>query len=107
MPEQKTSPAAGPPGGPDIAETAQLVGQGAIARVATLADQVGRMMAVATALLDQGRRVDLAGLEDRVGTLCAQALDLPPAQGRLLRPRLQALWTACSRLENALCPPDS
>ena len=39
-------------------------------------------------MLDTGQDVDLAGLDGGIGLLCAKSLDLPPALGRALRPRL-------------------
>ena len=56
-----------------------------------LADAVGRVVMLARALAGQGRAVELAGLDQQVGLLCARALDLPPAHGRALRPRLMGL----------------
>lgn len=59
----------------------------------------------ARALAEGRRRIDLAGLDDMVGRICARALDLPPAAGRKLRPRLIALDDELRRLGEALAPP--
>jgi hypothetical protein len=57
-------------------------------RVADLAERLARTLGIARALAQGGRRLDLAGFEDGVGLLCAQTLDLPPAEGRALLPLL-------------------
>ncbi len=56
------------------------------------------MLRVALALAAARRPIDLAGLDQRVGRVCAQALDLPPEEGRALRPRLAALLTGIEAL---------
>ncbi len=56
------------------------------------------MLRVALALVAAERPIDLAGLDQRVGRVCAQALDLPPAEGRALRPRLAALLAGIAAL---------
>ncbi len=56
------------------------------------------MLRVALALVAAERPIDLAGLDQRVGRVCAQALDLPPAEGRALRPRLAALLAGIEAL---------
>lgn len=101
MPEQTEPPFSAMPAGRQPPDAA------AIARVNALADRADRTIAVATALLDQKRRVALAGLEDQVGALCAQILDLPPEHGRALLHRLETLHAACARLEESLRTPDS
>lgn len=76
------------------------------AAVAGLADQVAGTLRLAGALARGGRRLDLAGLDQMIGRLCAQALDLPPDQGRRLRPRLAALLADLDRLATDLTPED-
>ncbi len=56
------------------------------------------MLRVALALAQAARPIDLAGLDQRVGRVCAQALDLPPAEGRALRPRLAGLLAGIEAL---------
>ena len=56
------------------------------------------MLRVALALVAAERPIDLAGLDQRVGRVCAQALDLPPAEGRALRPRLAGLLAGIEAL---------
>ena len=46
--------------------------------------------------------IDLTGLERQVGLLCAQSLDLPPDEGRRVRPRLLALSGSMEVLSRAL-----
>lgn len=64
------------------------------------------LLAVARALAEGGRRLDLAGLDDRVGRLCARVLDLGPEQGRRLTPYLDALLAATASLEAAIRAAD-
>ena len=57
---------------------------------------------VARGLLEGGRRVDLEGLDRVIGVLCARALDLPPDEGRAVRPRLALLLADLDALSLAL-----
>jgi hypothetical protein len=66
------------------------------------ADDVTQTLGVARGLVEVGRYVDLAGLEDQVGLLCAKALDLPPAEGRVMRGELVALLARVEALSVAL-----
>lgn len=72
---------------------------------AAMAAQVAATLQVAAALAQSGRRLDLEGLDRMVGQLCARTLDLPPAQGRQLRPRLISLQAELDALEGLLAPP--
>ena len=69
--------------------------------VALLLDQFGGMLALAHALAVSRRPLDLAGLTDLAGRLCAACLDLPPEQGRALRPRLAELLGEVDALAEA------
>jgi hypothetical protein len=60
------------------------------------ADGVTQTLDVARGLVEVGPSVDLAGLEDQVGLLCAKALDLSPAGGRII---LAELVTTLARVE--------
>ena len=60
-------------------------------QAAILLDQLGGLLQVARALAGAGRALDLAGLDLLAGRVAAACLDLPPEQGRALRPRLAAL----------------
>ncbi len=60
-------------------------------RLLTLAERLGRTIAVARGLIAAARTVDLAGLEDGVGLLCAKALDLEREDARRLLPALLEL----------------
>jgi hypothetical protein len=73
-----------------------------IAAVSALADELLRMVGIARALAEAGRVVDLTGLDRQIGLLCAKALDLPPDDGRRVRPRLIALSGAMQALTRAL-----
>jgi len=59
---------------------------------------------VARGLLEGGRRVDLEGLDRVIGVICARALDLPPEEGRTIRPRLALLLADLDALSLALQP---
>jgi hypothetical protein len=67
-----------------------------------LADTLATMIQVARALIETNRQIDLAGLETVMGRLCAGALDLPPEQGKMLRPRLNLLLAELDSLSAAL-----
>ncbi len=75
-----------------------------MATVEGLAGQVAGALRLAGTLAQGGRRLDLVGLDQMVGRLCAQALDLPPAQGRMVRPRLLALLGELDALGVRLAP---
>lgn len=62
-------------------------------------------IAVARALVEGGRRVDLAGLDREIGTICAAALALPAAEGQQLRPTLETLAQAVDGLARLLRAP--
>ena len=70
-----------------------------------LAEGISATLRIARALIEGHRQVDLAGLDAMVGLLCARALDLPPEQGRALRPRLMLLLAELDGLTGALVPP--
>ena len=72
---------------------------------AGLLDQIGGMLMLARVLADARRSFDLGGLADDVGRLCAASLDLPPGQGRALRPRLHALLAQIDALAAACGAP--
>jgi hypothetical protein len=73
-----------------------------IAAVRALADELTNLIGVACALAESGRTIDLAGLDDQVGLLCAKSLDLPPDDGRRVRPRLIALSGSMEALSRIL-----
>lgn len=67
-----------------------------------LRDQLAGMLRLARALAEAGRPVEFGGLDDLAGRLCAACLDMPPEQGRAMRPGLvgvlaevEALIAAC------------
>jgi len=61
---------------------------------------------MARALVESRRHVDLAGLQDAIGRLCAASLDLPPEQGRAMRPQLAAVLAELDALERAMHAAD-
>lgn len=73
-----------------------------MARLRDMAAGLDRTLVVASALVETGRSVDLAGIENGVGQLCAGVLDLPPELGRELRPTLIALGLRLDAAEGAL-----
>lgn len=81
---------------------ADHVGCGAMHTVEEIADAITRVAQLARTLVETERCVDLAGLETMVGLLCARALDLYPAQGRQVRPRLATLMLELDALSAAL-----
>jgi hypothetical protein len=74
-------------------------------RSEALADGVSATLQMTRALIEARRHVDLAGLDQMMGLLCAQTLDLPPDQGRSLRPRLIELLHELDELTKALPVP--
>lgn len=74
---------------------------------ADLAEGLARALRIAEALHATQRVVDLAGFDDLIGRLCARALDLPPDEGRALRPCLAALREQADRFADTLraAPP--
>jgi len=63
------------------------------------------ILGITAALIESGRRVDLAGLDDEFGRLCAGILALPLAESRALRPMLDTLREQLDQLHAALPPP--
>ena len=70
--------------------------------VRALANELMRLVGAARALVEAGEEIDLANLDNEVGLLCARMLDLPPDEGRLLRPRLIALSGSVEGLSRAI-----
>jgi hypothetical protein len=75
-----------------------------VAAVERAADALRQALRVASALVESNRPVDLTGLDGEIGRLCAHALDLMPADGRLIRPRLIALRAELDELMAAFGP---
>jgi len=75
--------------------------------VRTAALTITGFLEVAHALIEAGRPLDLSGFEAEVGRLCAQALDLPPDEGRTLLPALSALFAEIDGTGTALARRDS
>lgn len=74
----------------------------ALATALAFCDGVEHLIEASRALLAAGERVDLAGLDGGIGLLCAKALDLPPATGRALRPRLTGLLRSLDEMSLAI-----
>jgi len=75
---------------------------GSIDAVRALAEQLTCMIDVSRGLVEAGRAIDLTGLDRQVGLLCAKSLDLPPDEGRRVRPRLLALSGSIEALSRAM-----
>ena len=73
-----------------------------IEAVCALSDELMNVLNVAKSLLEAGHSIDLTGLNDQVGLLCAKSLDLPPDDGRRVRPRLIVLSASIEALSRAL-----
>ena len=67
------------------------------------AEQLKNVVDTARALVDANREVDLTGLDREIGLLCAKSLDLPPDEGRRIRPRLIALFGSVEGLSRSFC----
>ncbi len=67
-----------------------------------LGGNLSHMLRMTQALVAGGRNVDLMGLERQVGLLCAKALDLPPEDGRAVRPVLVSLLADLDTLSSTL-----
>ncbi|MFC7474035.1 hypothetical protein ACFQS7_06705 [Dankookia sp. GCM10030260] len=63
------------------------------------------MLAVARALVESGRQVDLTGLDAGTAALCAEIAMLPPETARPMLPALVALLGEVDGLGAALSPP--
>ena len=74
-------------------------------QAATMVEAACGTLRMARALVEARRPVDLAGLQDSIGRLCAASLDLPPEQGRAMRPQLAAVLAELDALEHAMRPP--
>ncbi len=74
-------------------------------QVSGLATGLTQTLALARALTDAGRRIDLAGLDGQVGLLCARALDLDPPEGHRARLALMGLRAELDALAAALSRP--
>lgn len=66
------------------------------------ADAVATMLRLARGMVAAGRRVNLDGMDQMIGRLCARCLDLPPEEGRILRPRLAELLSEIDALHGVL-----
>lgn len=74
------------------------------AGIETQAEATRGVLRMAASLVAAGRAVDLAGLEDAVGRVCAECLDLPPEQGRAMRPLLIGLAQEVDQLDSLMRP---
>ncbi len=66
--------------------------------VQAIVRRMAASVAIASGLAATGRAIDLAGLDRAAGLLCAQVLDLEPAEGRALRPALANLGESVAAL---------
>lgn len=68
-------------------------------------DHMAATVAVASGMAAAGRTLDLAGLDSTAGALCAQILDLPPAEGLGFRAALLELDGKLAALATAIRGP--
>lgn len=71
-------------------------------RLTELAVRLSRTLAIARALIQGGRTIDLTGIDDAIGVLCAQTLDLPDGEARRVLPALRAVQTEVDLLSAML-----
>jgi hypothetical protein len=71
-------------------------------QAAAMADSARGTLRVARVLVESRRPVDLGGLQNAIGRLCAAVFDLEPAEGRRLRPQLEAVLAELNALETSL-----
>jgi hypothetical protein len=76
--------------------------QDPIAEVRSLANELAQTIGLACTAALTGQALDLTGLDRHVGLLCAKSLDLPPDDGRRVRPCLIALSGTMELLSRAL-----
>lgn len=81
---------------------ARQADRNALRAVEELTESISGTVQIARALVETSRRVDLSGLDREMGLLCAQALNLPPEEGRKLRPRLITLLSELDALSIVL-----
>ncbi|MBE9606381.1 hypothetical protein IAI18_16075 [Acetobacteraceae bacterium H6797] len=67
-------------------------------------DSMNGTVAIARALAESGRRIDLTGLDREVAQICAASVALGQAEGRALRPALEGLLHEITALREALQP---
>ena len=72
------------------------------AAVRALVEDLTKHISCARAAAEGGSRINLTGLDRQVGVLCAKSLDLPPDEGRRVRPRLIALSGLIEALSRSL-----
>jgi hypothetical protein len=70
--------------------------------ICAFADELTSVLNLAKSFLESGRTIDMTGFTDQVGLLCAKSLDLPPDEGRRIRPRLIVLSGSIEALSRAL-----
>jgi hypothetical protein len=87
---------------PDTVPPAAQPAEAPAESVRALAEELTKLVDVASALVNSDRAVDLTGLDDEVGLLCAKTLDLSPDDGRRMRPRMIALFGSVEGLSRAL-----
>ncbi len=71
-------------------------------RLIELGRRLSQTLALAQGLIHGGRTLDLTGVDDGVGVLCAQTLDLPPEDARVVLPTLHEVLGRLDRLTLAL-----
>jgi hypothetical protein len=87
---------------PVMTSTGDSYDDDAMAATLAFCDAITRTISITRTMLDSGQSVDLTGLDGGIGLLCAKSLDLPPAMGRTLRPRLTTVLQALDDMALAL-----
>lgn len=87
---------------PTPAEVPPAADPARLDRVRTLVSGLLGTMRLSATFVHNRRPIDLGGLEGAVGLLCAKALDLDPADGRVLLPDLVRLLEEITLLARAL-----
>jgi hypothetical protein len=80
----------------------ELPADPALAATLAAVTSMEQTLSVARALVEAGRRIELAGLESEAARLCAAVACLPEGSAARLRPPLQALTGELDRLAGAL-----
>ncbi|MGG5817954.1 hypothetical protein [Falsiroseomonas sp. HW251] len=84
----------------DLTQPSARHAEAVLAAIETL----GGTVAVARALVESGRMIELAGLERDCAMLCAAMMALDPPEAKRLRPALEELLFQVNRLASQLDP---
>ncbi len=65
-------------------------------------EDLSNTISIARTSVRDGHQVNLEGFDLQAGLLCAKALDLPPEQGRVVRPDMEELLQSVDALAACL-----